>query len=49
MSKEKIGEKREAPQWTGEANERSFIGWMAALLGFALLILGLFIWLGFPG
>lgn len=49
MSKDKIGERREAPQWNGEGNERQFIGWMSALLVIGLILIGLFIWLGYPG
>ncbi len=49
MSKNKIGERRESPSWVGEGNENNFIGWVTALLVIALLILGLFIWLGYPG
>lgn len=48
MGKEKIGERREAPAWIGESNENTFIGIVSAILIIALLVLGLFIWLGYP-
>jgi hypothetical protein len=49
MSKDHIGEKKEVPQWRGDANENHFIAWMSVLLVIGLLLLGLFIILGFPG
>jgi|GEM_PF-1327817 len=48
MKKNEIGEKRQAPEWSGEAHQSNFIGWMSALLVFALVLLGLFILFGFP-
>lgn len=48
MSKDKIGERRETPIWIGESNEKTFIGIVSVLLVIALLVLGLFIWLGYP-
>ena len=47
MKKEQLGEKRAAPEWTGEASQKSFIGWMSAFLVFGLLLLALFILFGY--
>ena len=47
MAKNKIGERKKAPQWRGEADEKIFIGWVSAFLGFGFLLLIAFIVLTF--
>jgi hypothetical protein len=45
---EKVGEKRESPEWVGESNEKEFVGRITTAIVISLLLLVLFIVLGLP-